>query len=82
MGVIYDREGVKKMKEKKSLDVKSFVTINFTIALIILLFISIFKSEDIFSSVFLLFTNLSTAVFTYFFTKKKEVVSDENKSSD
>lgn len=55
----------------KKLDVKSFVTIAFTIALIVLLFITVFKSEDIFSSVFLLFTNLCTAVFTYFFTKKK-----------
>lgn len=71
------------MKEKKSLDVKSFVTISFTIALILLLFITVlFKSEDVFNSTFLLFTNLSTAVFTYFFTKKKEVTSDENKSSD
>ena len=61
---------------KKSLDVKSFVTIAFTISLIALLFIAIFKSETIFEMVFLLFTNLCTAVFTYFFTKKKE--SDTN----
>ena len=57
----------------KNLDVKSFVTIAFTIALILLLFITVFfKNGDIFSSVFLLFTNLCTAVFTYFFTKKKD----------
>ncbi len=63
------------------LDVKSFVTIAFTLALILLLFITvIFKSEDIFSSVFLLFTNLCTAVFTYFFTKKKE--SDNNGNTE
>lgn len=56
---------------KKALeDVKSFVTIAFTISLIVLLFIAIFKSEAIFEMVFLLFTNLCTAVFTYFFTKK------------
>lgn len=58
---------------KKALtDVKSFVTILFAISLVALLFISIFKSELMFETVFLLFTNLCTAVFTYFFTKKKE----------
>ena len=58
---------------KKALeDVKSFVTILFALTLVALLFISVLiKSEDIFSTVFLLFTNLCTAVFTYFFTKKK-----------
>lgn len=67
------------MKEKKSLDVKSFVTISFTTALIILLFVTvIFKSEDVFNSVFLLFTNLSTAVFTYFFTKKTSKESEKD----
>lgn len=72
---------------KKALeDVKSFVTIAFTFSLIILLFIAVFKSEAIFETVFLLFTNLCTAVFTYFFTKKPNKESDdnvtENKSSD
>ena len=53
-------------------DVKSFVTILFAIALVSLLFIAIFKSKDMFETVFLLFTNLCTAVFTYFFTKKQK----------
>ena len=58
---------------KKALtDVKSFVTLLFAIALVALLFIAVFKSESIFETVFLLFTNLCTAVFTYFFTKKKD----------
>lgn len=66
----------------KNLDVKSFVTISFTLALIILLFITvIFKSEDMFNSVFLLFTNLATAVFTYFFTKKSSKESDEHETT-
>lgn len=59
------------MKKAKD-DVKSFVTILFAIALVALLFIAVFKSENIFETVFLLFTNLCTAVFTYFFTKKKD----------
>ena len=60
---------------KKALDdVKSFVTILFAITLVALLFIAVFKSQAIFETVFLLFTNLCTAVFTYFFTKKKESV--------
>lgn len=58
---------------KKALDdVKSCVTIIFTIAVVVLLFIAVFKNETIFETVFLLFTNLCSAVFTYFFTKKKD----------
>lgn len=57
--------------KKKSIDVKSFVTILFAIALVGLLFIAVFRSESMFETVFLLFTNLCTAVFTFFFTKKK-----------
>lgn len=67
---------------KKALeDVKSFVTILFAITLVALLFIAVFKSETIFETVFLLFTNLCTAVFTYFFTKKKESVIDNATNS-
>lgn len=51
-------------------DVKSFITILFAIALVGLLYIAVMKSETMFETVFLLFTNLCTAVFTYFFTKK------------
>lgn len=58
-------------------DVKSFVTILFAIALVSLLFIAVMKSETMFETVFLLFTNLCTAVFTYFFTKKKENDNNE-----
>lgn len=66
---------------KKAIDdVKSFVTVLFAVALVLLLFIAVFKSESIFETVFLLFTNLCTAVFTYFFTRKinnKESESNE-----
>ena len=69
--------------KKAFTDVKSFVTILFALALVILLFIAVFKSETVFDTVFLLFTNLCTAVFTYFFTKKNtdNIVNDniENK---
>lgn len=69
--------------KKAFTDVKSFVTILFALALVILLFIAVFKSERVFDTVFLLFTNLCTAVFTYFFTKKNtdNIVNDniENK---
>lgn len=58
---------------KKAIDdVKSYVTILFATTLVVLLFIALFKSENMFETVFLLFTNLCTAVFTYFFTKKKD----------
>ena len=64
--------------KKAFTDVKSFVTILFALALVILLFIAVFKSERVFETVFLLFTNLCTAVFTYFFTKKNtdSIVND------
>lgn len=52
-------------------DLKSFVTVVFTIALVALVFITIFKSEEMFKLVFVLFTNIATAIFTYFFTKRK-----------
>ena len=63
--------------KKKSIDVKSFVTILFAIALVGLLFIAVFRSESMFETVFLLFTNLCTAVFTFFFTKKKSNETEE-----
>lgn len=64
---------------KKALDdVKSFVTILFAIALVGLLYVAVFKSTSMFETVFLLFTNLCTAVFTYFFTRKTEVKKDDN----
>lgn len=59
-------------------DVKSFVTILFAMTLVALLFIAIFKSESIFETIFLLFTNLCTAVFTYFFTRKKDKDKDKD----
>lgn len=63
-------------------DVKSFVTILFSIALVALLFISVFKSESLFETVFLLFTNLATAVFTYYFTRKStDTITNEDKEN-
>ena len=63
-------------------DVKSFVTILFSIALVALLFISVFKSESLFETVFLLFTNLATAVFTYYFTRKNtDTITNEDKEN-
>ena len=74
------------MKElKKLIDVKSIITLLFALTLVILLLISVFKSETMFETVFLLFTNLCTAVFTYFFTKKGGDKSDREeltKSND
>lgn len=52
-------------------DLKSFVTVAFTLTIIALVIIVAIKEEwDIFQIVFTLFSNLATAVFTYFFTKK------------
>ena len=57
-------------------DVKSFVTVVFTIALVALLFVAAFRNNAMFETVFLLFTNVCTAVFTYFFTKKDNNIGE------
>lgn len=59
-------------------DLKSFVTVAFTITIITLVFITVFTSEDMFKLVFVLFTNVTTAVFTYYFTQKKQMKNDES----
>lgn len=64
---------------KKAIDdLKSCITLLFALALIVLLFVAVFKSENMFETVFLLFTNVCTSVFTYFFAKKKESTGDIN----
>ena len=64
---------------KKAIDdLKSCITLLFALALIVLLFVAVFKNENMFETVFLLFTNVCTSVFTYFFAKKKENTSDAN----
>lgn len=55
-------------------DLKSFVTIAFTLTIIALVLIVAIKGNwDIFQIVFTLFSNIATAVFTYFFTRKASV---------
>lgn len=67
---------------KKAIDdLKSCITLLFALALIVLLFVAVFKSENMFETVFLLFTNVCTSVFTYFFAKKKENSGDTNEWS-
>ena len=60
-------------------DLKSFVTIAFTLTIIALVIIvAIYGKWDMFQIVFTLFSNLATAVFTYFFTKKTKGGDDKN----
>lgn len=63
-------------------DLKSFVTIAFTITIIALVVVVAIKGKwDMFQIVFTLFSNIATAVFTYYFTRKKEETiegSEEN----
>lgn len=66
-------------------DLKSFVTIAFTLTIIALILIIAFKGNwDIFQIVFTLFSNITTAVFTYFFTKKSSTgkVNDNDTTND
>lgn len=54
-------------------DLKSFVTIAFTLTIIALVIVVAIKGKwDMFQIVFTLFSNLATAVFTYFFTRKSK----------
>lgn len=54
-------------------DLKSFVTIAFTLTIITLVIVVAIKGKwDVFQIVFTLFSNLATAVFTYFFTRKSK----------
>lgn len=57
---------------------KSCITFMFALALIILLFLAVFKSDSMFETVFLLYTNVCTSVFTYFFAKKKDNTGEIN----
>ncbi len=58
-------------------DLKSFVTIAFTLTIVALVIIVAIQANwEMFQLVFVLFTNLATAVFTYFFTRKGK---NENK---
>lgn len=58
-------------------DLKSFVTIAFTFTIITLVIIVAIKGNwDIFQIVFTLFSNIATAVFTYFFTRKVETKTE------
>ena len=58
-------------------DLKSFVTIAFTFTIISLVIIVAIKGNwDIFQIVFTLFSNIATAVFTYFFTRKVETKTE------
>ena len=60
-------------------DLKSFVTIAFTLTIISLVIIVAIKGKwDMFQITFTLFSNLATAVFTYFFTKKSKEKNEIN----
>lgn len=53
-------------------DLKSFVTVAFTLTIISLVVIVAIKEQwDIFQIIFTLFSNIATAVFTYYFTRRK-----------
>ena len=60
-------------------DLKSFVTVTLTIALILICLVSLFTDKTLDQELLLLFTNITTSVFTYYFTKKDDTTKiDEN----
>lgn len=56
-------------------DLKSFVTVALTVCLITILVINIITGKTVEDNLLLLFTNITTAVFTYYFSRKD---SDNN----
>ena len=60
-------------------DLKSFVTISVIITLVTLLIITAVQQNwEIFQLIFTLFSSVTSAVITYFFTKKNNAESAEN----
>ena len=54
-------------------DLKSFVTVCFTLTIIsLVIIVAIQKQWDMFQVIFTLFSNIATAVFTYYFTRKSK----------
>ena len=64
-------------------DLKSFVTVALTLALIGLIIFSLVTGKTLEEKLLLLFSNLTTSVFTYYFTKKnndkEEIVENSEK---
>lgn len=61
-------------------DLKSFVTVAFTLTIISLVVIVAIKEQwDIFQIIFTLFSNIATAVFTYYFTRRSK---NENETKE
>jgi hypothetical protein len=67
------------MKEKlsKLIDLKSIITILLVLTLVILVITFAIKTGTIEEKLFLLFSNVTTMVITYFFTKKTNVTNNE-----
>lgn len=68
------------LKEKfaKLIDVKSIVTIVLIMTLAFLVVYAAITGKDLASNVFLLFSNTVTMIVTYFFTKRKDGVTNGN----
>jgi len=66
------------MKEKisKLIDLKSIITILLVLTLVILVLVFAIRNQTLEEKLFLLFSNVTTMVITYFFTKK----SNEDKT--
>jgi len=57
-------------------DLKSFITVAMIVLLLIIIVASLF-GHNLADNLLILVTNLSTAVFTYYFTKKEKNESEE-----
>jgi uncharacterized membrane protein len=53
-------------------DLKSFVTVTLTLTLVAIIIVSLFFDKKLDQNLLLLFTNITTSVFTYYFTKKED----------
>lgn len=57
-------------------DLKSFITVSMIVLLFVIVIANIF-GKNIGDNLLILVTNLITAVFTYYFTRKKEIQENE-----
>lgn len=62
-------------------DLKSFITISMIIILVIIVIANLF-GYMIQDNILILVTNLITAVFTYYFTKKEDIDKENEKSDE
>lgn len=64
--------------KEKLFDLKSIITLTLVITLEVLVVIFSFTKEILDEKLFLLFSNVTTMVITYYFSKKNQITNEKN----